>query len=422
MRSLLTGACALLFSLCAVAQSTISGEMVISYGYFTDAEGRKISLEGRKVPVTIEAIPLGVLPTRPPAQFGTDLETVYENDHGPGSYIASGIPMPSALDDIIMVNGANSIWQFFTFGINANTTSTSGEVFIRWTGYKTFTPGLGGGVMAFTNPAMDFGGPLSLALLNAIAPLPNTYKITINVSGFGLSSTQNALYFAQQFRNGNENGPFRTEFDNVFSRGFPNPGSSQESFYFDFEPDGIFDETEIDVWEAGNEANMLLKIEANPSGVVETRVPSSFTYVPGTPVSGEVSDLWDSDNFYLVAGPGIVFNTSQPPLRIELVSTSTTTLPTAVAMHIENKGTAANVQQQLEFWNYSTSAWVLADTRNVTTTESVMEVVAPGTASHYVHQTSRQMRTRLSYKAQGPVFLYPWRISWDQAIWRVTRP
>src|SRR5687768_3813726 len=167
MRSLFTGACALLLSTCVLAQNTVSGEMTISYGYFLDAEGRHISLEGRRVPVTIASIPLGSMPTRPPAQFGVDLETVYQHDHGVGSYIVSGLAMPSALDDIIMVNGANSAWQFFTFGINANTTNTAGSVFVRWTGYRTFTPGLGGGVMAFTSPAIDFGGSLPLALLNA---------------------------------------------------------------------------------------------------------------------------------------------------------------------------------------------------------------------------------------------------------------
>jgi hypothetical protein len=328
--------------------------------------------------------------------------------------------MPSALDDIVRLNGANALWQEFTFGMNYNGTSTAGSVFMRWTGYANFTPGLGANVMAFTNPLIDFGGPLPLSIL--FPPPPGTYKLTLAVSPFGLSASQNSLFFAQQFRDGNQNGPFRMEFDNVFSRGFPDPGSSQETFYFDFQPDGIFDETEVDQWEPGNEANMLLQIDALAGGVVETRLPSSFTYAPGTPVSGEVSDLWDSDNSYLVGAPGIVFTSSQPPLRLELTSTSTTTSPTTIAMLIENKSTSASIQQQVEFWNYNTAAWVLADTRSTSTSDAVIQVVAPGTASHYVHQTSRQMRTRLSYKAQGPVFVFPWRVSWDQSIWRVTRP
>jgi hypothetical protein len=422
MRKALIGAAALAVVSAATANTSFDGEMTISYGYFTDADGRRISLEGRKVPVTIEPIELGVGVNRPPAAGGTDAEVVYANDHGTGSYVVSGLAMPSALDDIIMVNGANAIWQLFTFGMNANTTNTSGSVFIRWTGYTTFTPGLGAGVMAFTNPVIDFGGSLPLSLLNAIAPLPNTYKLTIDVSGYNLSASQNSLYFAQQFRDGNQNGPFRTEFDNVFSIGFPSPGSSQESFYFDFEPDGIFDETEIDQWPAGSEANMLLKIEANPSGIVETRLPSNHLFQPGVEVSGGLADLWDSDNFYLVGAPGIVFSTANPPIRLVLTSTSTTTSPTQVAMQIEGKSTSASIQQQVEFWNYQTNAWVLADTRNTSTTDTAIQVIAPGTPAHYVNQTSRQIQTRLSYKAQGPVFVYPWRVSWDQTVWRITRP
>jgi hypothetical protein len=422
MRKALMGALALILVSAASANSAFNGVMTISYGYFTDAQGRRISLEGRKVPITIEPIALGAPPTRPPATMGTDVEVVYANDHGAGSYIVSGLAMPSALDDIIMVNGANAIWQLFTFGLNANTTNTSGSVFIRWTGYANFTPGLGAGVMAFSNAVIDFGGSLPLSYLNLVAPLPNTYKLTIDVSAYNLSANQNSLYFAQQFRDGNQNGAFRTEFDNVFSIGFPSPGSSQETFYFDSEPDGIFDETEIDQWPVGSEANMLLKIEANPSGIVETRLPSSHVFQPGGQVSGALADLWDSDNFYLVGGPGPVFSTSNPPIRLVLTSTSTTTSPTQVAMQIEGKSTSTSIQQQVEFWNYQTNAWVLADTRNTTTTDTAIQVVAPGTAAHYVHQTSRQIQTRLSYKAQGPVFVYPWRVSWDQTVWRITRP
>ena len=91
-------------------------------------------------------------------------------------------------------------------------------------------------------------------------------------------------------------------------------------------------------------------------------------------------------------------------------------------MQVEGKSTSASIQQQVEFWNYQTNAWVLADTRNTTTSDNSIQVIAPGTASQYVHQTSRQIQTRLSYKAQGPVFVYPWRVSWDQAVWRITRP
>lgn len=421
MRAWLLGAVALLFSLQAFSADTFEGVMTISHGFYLDAEGRQVSLVGKKVPYTGERIQLGEPVSRQPDIQGMDA-TVYSNDHGPGSYIVSALAMPSALDDVTMSGGANATWQTLTMGLNANISNPNELFLIRWTGYGTFTPGLGAGVMAFSNMLIDFGGPMTLAGQT----VPGTFKLTFDVSGFNLSATSNQLYFAQQFRvwdgTGNPNTPFRMEFDTVFSRGFPSPGSSQQTFYYDFEPNNIFDEEEVDQWEAGQEANFLLVIVANQTGVVETRLPSSFTYNPGTPVSGETSDLWDSDNVYVVAGPGITFSTAQSPLRMELTSTSTTTAPTRVAMQIENRSTSASIRQQVEFWNYNTGAWVLADTRNTTTTDSIIEVEAPGTAAHYVHSVTRQMKTRLSYKAMGPVFSYPWRSFWDQAVWKITRP
>ena len=165
MRSALLGAIALSLVSAAPASDTFEGVMTITYGYYTDAQGRQVSLVGQKVPFVGEAISMGGSVSRPAASPGTDATIVYQNDHGTGSYIVSGLAMPSALDDIIMVNGANATWQFFTFGMNANTTSTTGSVFMRWTGYGNFTPGLGAGVMAFSNPVIDFSWSFNSALI-----------------------------------------------------------------------------------------------------------------------------------------------------------------------------------------------------------------------------------------------------------------
>ena len=420
MRKWLLGALALASIVPAAAADTFEGVMTISHGFYVDQQGRHISLVGKKVPYVGERIELNQ-PARPGTIQGLDA-TVYSNDHGAGSYIVSGLAMPSALDDVTMSGGANAIWQQMTVGINVNSTNPFETIMWRWTAYGTFTPGLGSGVMAFSNMLLDFGGAFPLLQLPSV---PGTYKVTFNIAGFNLSSSQNQLYFVQQFRHwqgGNPDAPFRMDIDNVFSRGFPSPGNSLETFYFDFEPDNIFDENEIDQWEAGNEANFLLQILANSGGTIETRSPSSFAYEVGTPVSGGLSDLWDSDNFYVNARPGVVFTTQQAPLRMVVTSTSTTTTPTLVAMVVEGKSSSASIQQKVEFWNYNTSAWVLGDTRQTTTGDTTIEVVAPGTASHYVHPTTRQIQTRLSYRATGPVLSHPWNVSWDQAVWKITRP
>ena len=425
MRNWLLGALALTSISSAVARDEFDGVMTISHGYFINAEGQYVSLVGQKVPFHGERIQLGFSTKAMPPYQGVDA-IVYNNDHGETSYIASGLPMPSALDDVKMVAGAGATWQSLTMGVNANITESNDYFLIRWIAYKNFTSGLGAGVSAFSNVVMDFGGAMNIFLADPFAKVPGTFKLTFDISGFGLSSPVDQIYFAQQFRewdfSGNPDTPFRMEFDSVFSRGFPSPGTSSENFWYDNEPDGIYDETEVDIWGKGNEANFLLTITAQQNGTIETRPPSSFSYSPGNPVSGGLSDLWDSDNSYLVARPGVVFSSGQQPLRLTLSSTATTSTPTRVAMVVEAKASAANFQQTIEFWNFQTNQWVIADTRAIGTTENSIEVQAPGTASNYVQSTTREMRTRLGYKATGAVFQYPWRINWDQTVWKVTRP
>jgi len=420
IRSWLFGAVALACAVpSAIASDGFDGVMTITHGYYTDPSGRRISLVGKKVPYHGERISLGA--TKGVGYQGMDA-TVFDNDHGPGSYIVSGIANPSVLDDVLLSGGAGAVWQQLTMGVNANITNPNELFLLRWIGYKNYTPGLGAGVSAFSNPAMDFGGLMTLAGQQ----VPGTFKLTFDIAAYNISSPVNQLYFAQQIRawdgTGNPNTPFRTDFDNVFSLGFPLVGQSQESFYFDAEPDGIYDETEIDVWPAGSEANLLLGITAIQGGTVETRLPGSYTYEPGTAVSGGLTDLWDSDDLRLVAGPGVVLSSQQSPLRVVLTSTATSPSATQVAMIIEAKATSANIRQVIEFYNYTTNTWVQGDQRQISTTESTIQVVAPGTPTQYIQTGSRQIKTRLSYKQTGPVLSFPWRISWDRAVWSITRP
>lgn len=420
MRSIsLLGALALALVVPATAQEVHEGVMTISYGYFVDANGNRVSLVGKKLPFVAERIQLHGNP-RHGAYVGTD-SLVYRNDHGDLSYVVSGLPMPSALDDVRMSSGAGAIWQTMTMGINANITNQFEIIMMRWSGYRNYVPGLGPNVSAFTDMVLDFGGAFTFAGYE----VPGKYKITFNVSGLNLSFPQDQMYFSQQFRTwdgGNPNAPFRMEFDSVFSIGFPSPGQSAETFFFDQEPNGIYDEEEIDIWPPGSEANLLLAIDANQTGTIDTRLPASFTISPGTPMGGSLSDLWDSDNLYVAAGAGIVLVPTQHPLRMVITSTAVSTNATRVALELESKATSGSIQQLVEFWNYQTNSWELGDIRQMSTSDLTLEIVATGNPTHYIHQTTREVRARMSCRPTSPLLAFPWRASWDRAVWKITRP
>jgi hypothetical protein len=43
----------------------------------------------------------------------------------------------------------------------------------------------------------------------------------------------------------------------------------------------------------------------------------------------------------------------------------------------------------------------------------------PGTMSHFQHPSTREIQIRLSARAFGPVFVYPWIYRIDQVGWHI---
>jgi hypothetical protein len=123
-----------------------------------------------------------------------------------------------------------------------------------------------------------------------------------------------------------------------------------------------------------------------------------------------------ADDQYLQLRPGIVFTSSQKPIAVEFAGTLPTQLPLALQFVIESRGTSASITQYIEAWNYNSSAWVQVG-QGPTPTIDGRTTVQISNPAQFV-DPNRNVKVRVSYKADGPVFTYPWTIRIDQVLWR----
>lgn len=67
-------------------------------------------------------------------------------------------------------------------------------------------------------------------------------------------------------------------------------------------------------------------------------------------------------------------------------------------------------------FNFDIQLYELVDTRQSTVNGTVVVIPITTNPGRFVSATG-QMRSRLAYKATGPVFAYPWRTKIDHIRW-----
>jgi hypothetical protein len=147
---------------------------------------------------------------------------------------------------------------------------------------------------------------------------------------------------------------------------------------------------------------------------------ASFAFLSGTLVSGNLASLHVSDDNRLVGQSGIVLNSSVAPVRIELVGQAPVGTASAMRFTVESSSTSTNIAQMIEMFNFSTGQWVVMDTRATTVTDSTLVINVTTGAAGFVDPVTGNVRSRIHYRATGPVFAYPWNARLDLVRWTIT--
>jgi glucose/arabinose dehydrogenase len=151
----------------------------------------------------------------------------------------------------------------------------------------------------------------------------------------------------------------------------------------------------------------------------ETIVPASFSMFRGSVVSGDVDSLADSDEDKLIARPGAVFVSSEPPIQIIINATSPFTSPSTFKFTLEANSSALHVRQIISLFNYDTGQYEEVDSRIATQTDSVVDVDVTSNIGRFVEDGTGNVRARVSFRATQPVFVYPYFGRVDRANWTV---
>lgn len=190
-------------------------------------------------------------------------------------------------------------------------------------------------------------------------------------------------------------------------------GRGGTAFLGDYEGIGISDKAVFPVYPDThtNQAEVYTNKIYNP---IER--PSSFVLFRGLLVSGTLQSLLAKDGNSMVIKPGLTVNATEAPIQLETTVVGIlNTNPSSLKVYVQANVTSVNIQQQILMFNINTNQWDLIDSRSATTAESNTTVNVANPAN-YITPGSGTAKTRVTYKAVGPVSNSNWNAVVNQDV------
>ena len=141
--------------------------------------------------------------------------------------------------------------------------------------------------------------------------------------------------------------------------------------------------------------------------------PSSHSLFRGVQISGNLQSFAFTDDDRMVLQPGVVFSSGEAPIQLILNATSPFTTNTLYQFEIEWHCTSTNISQTFDVWNFDTSSYTNFSVLQAPTTDTTHLIYVIPSAPFV--GPNGELRARLSYRATGPVFAYPWQARIDRA-------
>ena len=147
--------------------------------------------------------------------------------------------------------------------------------------------------------------------------------------------------------------------------------------------------------------------------------PSGHELIRGIVAGGSFANVTSSDNAYFSFKPGVVFSSGEKPVVIRFSGTSHTHNPSSFSLVLESAGSSTNLAQTIELFDYVAFTWVEVDVRNITTTDNVVTISGDVPLSRFV-SLAQTIEARVSIKATGATFSYPWIYRIDEIGWLIS--
>jgi hypothetical protein len=195
---------------------------------------------------------------------------------------------------------------------------------------------------------------------------------------------------------------------------------SDDFFWYDSPPDGIYDETELDTFAPDNPgaANFLFRVEVG-AGNTQALSPFTFSWQTGTPISGNLGNLWFDDQTYVVGRAVSDVDRFTPPAMLVTETFAPSPDITSLRIDVDAKANTPGLSMRIQLYNFATEQYVTvyqaatgtSDIRGIGFAETPPDFVEPGTGV---------IRARTSFFRTGITLTFPWVVSVDQVQWIVT--
>jgi hypothetical protein len=149
--------------------------------------------------------------------------------------------------------------------------------------------------------------------------------------------------------------------------------------------------------------------------------PDSFLVFRGTLVSGGLDDLLSSDDASVNVRAGLVLFPSEPPAQVIVTATSSVEDPRGLSLIVESRTNTPGLARRIELFNFVTQQFETLDVSPATTSDATVEVAASGDVARFVEPGTRSLRAKVAFVRTGLTLLYPWTVSLDQVVFKVTK-
>ncbi len=197
------------------------------------------------------------------------------------------------------------------------------------------------------------------------------------------------------------------------------------NFWFDADAPPVETDIQIGLFRPGS-PDMVTLTAIGPSVAAPVEVlPTSFTVVEGLLLIGDLEDLFFSDDERIILMPATLVPPTGPeaPVQIEIVATSPTQTPSELRFHYEGHvfmpDAGVDTRQLTSLFNYVTQSYDELDDRLAASSDEVFEIVITTTPEDYIEPGTGNMKTLITYKAEGiSGFLFALSHI-DQTVWLI---
>ncbi|MCH8274000.1 MAG: PQQ-like beta-propeller repeat protein [Armatimonadetes bacterium] len=145
----------------------------------------------------------------------------------------------------------------------------------------------------------------------------------------------------------------------------------------------------------------------------------SFSILRGLRLSGGLAELLDSDDSRLVVQTAVFAPSIEPPVQIEVVSTSPADTLTELRFRFEGMASRNLIERRISLYNYVTQSYEELHVAFAATSDEVVEIAVTTNASRFVEPGTYQMKALMTWKAAAVSFFTGWNVGIDQTIWHV---